>query len=98
MAPGACGPEDRSSVPQATPGRCPDLVMRVVDMFYLIGPSNRISGAQPGAFVVSWLDFVGIIAVGGIWLWWFFGELMKRTLVPAMDPYFEGVIEHGRGH
>lgn len=75
------------------------LVMRLVDMFYLIGPSNRISGGfQPGAFVVSWMDFVAPVAVGGIWLWWFFGELVKRPLVPAKDPYFEEAVQHGRGH
>jgi len=75
------------------------LFMRIVDMFYLIGPSNRIAaGGEPGAFIVSWLDFVGVIAVGGIWLWWFFGELNKRVVFPVNDPYFEGAIEHGRGH
>lgn len=75
------------------------LFMRLLDMFYLIGPSNRITpGYEAGAFVVSWLDFVAPIAVGGIWLWWFFGELMKRPMVPAKDPYFIGAVEHGRGH
>lgn len=75
------------------------LLMRVVDMFYLIGPSNYISGnMEQGGFNISWLDFVAPIAVGGLWLWWFFGELVKRPLVPAKDPYFEGAIEHGRGH
>jgi hypothetical protein len=24
--------------------------------------------------------------------------LMKRPLVPARDPYFEGAVRHGRGH
>lgn len=75
------------------------LIMRLVDMFYLIGPSNRVSGAmEQGAFFVSWMDIVAPIAVGGIWLWWFFGELLKRPMVPLKDPYFEGAIEHGRGH
>jgi hypothetical protein len=75
------------------------LLMRLLDMFYLIGPSNRIAGGyEPGAFVVSWLDIVGPVAVGGIWLWWFFGELMKRPMVPEQDPYFEGAVRHGRGH
>jgi hypothetical protein len=76
------------------------LVMRLFDMAYLISPSPRIDthGLEQGAFVISWLDFVAPIAVGGIWLWWFFGELMKRPLVPAKDPFFEKAIEHGKGH
>ncbi|MFN2500933.1 MAG: hypothetical protein ABR530_02855 [Pyrinomonadaceae bacterium] len=76
------------------------LIMRLVDMFYLIGPSHRVAaaGIEQGAFYISWLDFVAPIAIGGIWLWWFFGELIKRPLFPARDPYFAGAIEHGHGH
>jgi hypothetical protein len=76
------------------------LVMRLFDMFYLIGPNPRIAthGAAQGAFIVNWMDFVAPIAVGGIWLWWFFGELLKRPIVPVNDPYLENAIEHGRGH
>ncbi len=76
------------------------LIMRLVDMFFLIGPSNRVmpGGMEQGAFHVDWLDFVAPVAVGGIWLWWYFGELLKRPLVPVEDPYLEGAIEHGHGH
>jgi hypothetical protein len=44
------------------------------------------------------MDIIAPIAVGGIWLWWFFGELQKRPLVPVKDPFFEKAIEHGHGH
>jgi hypothetical protein len=75
------------------------LFLRVVDMFYLIGPNPRIFAVgEQGSFIVSWMDFVAPIAVGGLWLWWFFGELMKRPLVPVEDPFFEKAIEHGHGH
>jgi len=76
------------------------LVMRLVDMFYLIGPTKRVAAGvvEQGAFGVSWMDLVAPIAIGGIWLWWYFGELMKRPLVPVEDPYFEGAVEHGHGH
>lgn len=76
------------------------LFMRLVDMFYQIGPTLRVDprGIAAGAFYISWLDFVAPIAVGGIWLWWFFGELAKRPMMPVKDPYLEEAIEHGRGH
>ena len=76
---------------------CFILILRVVDMFYLIGPSPRVSG-HGGGFHVSLWDFVAPFAVGGIWLWYFFGELMKRPLLPINDPYLENAIEHGKGH
>ena len=76
------------------------LFLRLVDMFFMIGPSPRIDthGLAQGAFIVSWMDFVAPIAVGGIWLWYFFGQLIRRPLVPVMDPFLESAIEHGRGH
>lgn len=76
------------------------LFMRLVDMFYQIAPSDRVNpGAiAQGSFYISWMDFVAPIAIGGIWLWWFFGELLKRPIVPAKDPYFEEAIAHGKGH
>jgi hypothetical protein len=76
------------------------LFMRLVDMFYLIGPSHRVApgGLDQGAFFISWMDVVAPIAIGGIWLWWYFGELIKRPIVPANDPYFEEAVAHGRGH
>jgi hypothetical protein len=75
------------------------LAMRIVDMFYLIGPSDWITGGiDPLTFHVSWLDFAAPIGIGGIWIWYFFGQLMKRPLVPIKDPYLDNAIHHGRGH
>jgi hypothetical protein len=76
------------------------LFMRLVDMFFLIGPSPRINahGGPQGAFIVSWMDLVAPLAVGGIWVWYFLGQLMKRPMVPVMDPFLENAIEHGHGH
>jgi hypothetical protein len=76
------------------------LFMRFVDMFFLIGPSPRIDahGGPQGAFIISWMDFVAPIAVGGLWIWYFLDQLGKRPLVPVMDPFLENAIEHGHGH
>jgi len=75
------------------------LIMRVFDMLYLIGPNPRISVPSPaGEFILSPLDILGPIAVGGIWLWAFFTQLNRRPLVPYNDPYFENAVEHGKGH
>ena len=77
------------------------LIMRLVDFFYLISPNPRISTngtSLPLSLSFSWMDIAAPIAVGGIWLWYFFGQLAKRPLVPVMDPFLENAIEHGRGH
>lgn len=76
------------------------LFMRLVDMYWQIAPTNRVLATtiEPGAFHLDWLDIAAPIAIGGIWLWYFYGQLMKRPIVPANDPYFEEAIEHGKGH
>jgi hypothetical protein len=75
--------------------------MRLVDMFFLISPNPRIATGGESLILsqsISWLDIAGPVAVGGIWLWYFFGQLMKRPIVPVMDPFLENAIEHGHGH
>ena len=75
------------------------LFMRLVDMFWHIGPSPWVTkGIETGWFHIDWLDFAAPIAIGGLWLWWFFGQLASRPIVPARDPYFAGAVEHGHGH
>ena len=75
------------------------LVMRIIDVFYHIAPSPSTTGAHELHFNAFWvLYLVGPLAVGGIWLSFFFRELAKRPLVPVKDPFLENAIEHGRGH
>jgi hypothetical protein len=74
------------------------LVLRIVDVFYHIAPSPSTTGQEPH-FNAFWILYLlGPLAVGGIWLWAFFGELAKRPLVPIKDPFLENAIEHGKGH
>ncbi|MBK7704455.1 MAG: hypothetical protein IPN69_02580 [Acidobacteria bacterium] len=75
------------------------LAMRSVDMFYHIAPSPTVGGGHGGSgFHVSWMDFAAVIGIGGIWVAYFFTQLMKRPLVPIMDPFLENAIDHGKGH
>lgn len=77
------------------------ILMRFVDLYYIIGPAPRVSlhGAKLSLLEsISWMDFVAPFAVGGLWLWYFFGELKKRPLVPINDPFLESAIEHGKSH
>lgn len=67
------------------------LIMRVVDLIWNIGPIFRAD------FTIHWLDFCWVAAIGGVWLFFFFGSLAGRALVPANDPYFKEALAHG-GH
>lgn len=83
------------------------LFMRVVDMFYIIGPSPMIGDISNHelheallhvGFRFSIWYIVGPIAVGGFWMASFIHQLRKRPLMPFKDPFFENAIKHGKGH
>ncbi len=67
------------------------LCMRVVDLYWYVAPDFR-----KGAVGVSWLDFAGLIGLGGIWLAYFLVQLEKRPLLPLNDIHLVETLEHGR--
>jgi hypothetical protein len=69
------------------------LVMRIVDVIWLIEPSfNREH------FHLSWMDLVAPIAIGGLWIAIFAWQLQKRSLVPINDPQLEQALTAHAGH
>ncbi|MGA9800466.1 MAG: hypothetical protein WBQ68_15750 [Terriglobales bacterium] len=63
------------------------LLMRYVDLFWVIEPNFSTT------FNVTWLDVVVPIAMGGLWLAYFFRNLSSMPLVPAYDVYAVEVLE-----
>jgi hypothetical protein len=63
------------------------LLMRYVDLFWIIEPSFSQT------FNVTWLDVVVPIAMGGLWLAYFFRNLSAMPLVPAYDVFAVEVLE-----
>lgn len=69
------------------------LVMRYVDLYWLTGPEFH-----EGQFAISWMDLIMPVGIGGVWLWYFAGQLKTRPLVPIQDPYLEDALSHSAGH
>jgi hypothetical protein len=63
------------------------LFARYVDLFWHIEPTFHKN------FYVSWLDIVLPLAIGGLWLAVFFGNLKARPLLPLYDPQTQAVLE-----
>ena len=63
------------------------LLMRYVDLFWIIEPNFSTT------FNLTWLDVVVPIAMGGLWLAYFFRNLSTMPLVPAYDVYAVEVLE-----
>jgi len=56
------------------------IAIRFVDLYWLVVPSFDTSA------VPHWLDFVVVIGIGGIWLWYFVGRLLSHPVLPLRDP------------
>jgi hypothetical protein len=63
------------------------LVMRYVDLFWVIEPNFSKT------FSITIADIVVPIAIGGFWLWYFFRNLAALPLLPAYDPSAGEVLE-----
>jgi hypothetical protein len=56
------------------------LLMRYLDLFWIIEPNFSTT------FAMTLADIVVPVAIGGIWLWYFFRNLASLPLLPAYDP------------
>jgi hypothetical protein len=83
------------------------LFMRFADLFMMVSPEfdatggnlHLLAGEHASHFFVHWLDLAAPLAIGGLWLWMFFGELRQRPLLAAGDPYLRESLETaGGGH
>jgi hypothetical protein len=58
------------------------LAMRFLDMFWWVEPAFN----HRGEYFYWLLDVSAWVAIGGVYLWWFLGELKSRPLLPLKDP------------
>lgn len=68
------------------------LVMRLVDLFWLIIPA--FAGAQ---VTLHWMELAAPVAIGGIWLVFFFRDLKGQPILPLHDARFvdgQSIYQH----
>jgi hypothetical protein len=77
------------------------ILVRVVDLFWLTAPNFYNAWAGAGLRSFGWADgamyVVCPLAMGGIWLFFFFNRLEKRALMPVNDPHFVEMLEAKHG-
>jgi hypothetical protein len=74
------------------------LIMRVVDLYWLMAPARDLFNGEKAIshFRLSWMDVAAPIALGGLWLAYFFWQLAARPLLPVNDPHFAQAVAHGK--
>ncbi len=65
------------------------LVVRVVDLFWLVAPDFH-----PRGIYVSWLDVVLPLTLFAIWCGAFVWQLRGRAILPVHDPQFDEALGH----
>ena len=68
---------------------CWMIAMRVLDIFWLTQPEFLSSPFEMRALL--W-DFAAVLGLGGLWLWFFAGQLKRRPLLPLGDPKLSEAI------
>jgi peptidoglycan/LPS O-acetylase OafA/YrhL len=63
------------------------LIMRWVDLLWIIEPNYSAT------LTVTWADIVVPIAMGGLWMWFFFRNLNAIPLLPVYDPDTREVLQ-----
>ncbi len=63
------------------------LVMRLVDLFWLVAPAHHQQGLR-----VHWMDVAAPVGIGGIWLAAFIWQLGRYPLLPLHDPRLAGAF------
>ena len=66
------------------------IVMRVIDLFWLVAPEFRRQG-----LTIDWFDPVTVVGLCGVWLALFIRELKARPMLPLRDPHLADAIGEG---
>jgi len=74
------------------------LVMRFVDLYWLVTPSFSHGGTVELHLSSIWYDLAGLLAVGGLWLAYFAMNLKNKELVPLSDKRLQEALEGTGGH
>jgi hypothetical protein len=66
------------------------LAMRFLDMFWWVEPAFD----HEGEYFYWLLDLSAWVGVGGVYIWWFLGQLKSRPLLPFKDPNLAEALRH----
>jgi hypothetical protein len=75
------------------------MCVRILDLYWIVQPSfhNHGETLAPLAWQSVAMNIVNVLAIGGLWMTWFYWDLGKRSLMPVNDPQFIDMLEAKHG-
>jgi hypothetical protein len=70
------------------------LVMRYVDLLWLVNPAFSHGEAGAHHSPIHWMDLAIPVGLAGVWFFLFARQLRSRALLPLNDPFFREAFVH----
>ncbi len=71
------------------------LVMRLVDLFWLLAPDLLSHGHERAPLRVHWMDLAAALGLGGLWLLLFARQLRTCPVLPVGEPAVRALLAEG---
>jgi hypothetical protein len=68
------------------------LLMRLVDLLWLIGPDLVGHGPEAAPLRVHWMDLAAVLGVGGLWLFLFARQARAAPVLPTGEPEVRALL------
>src|SRR6266571_2054074 len=73
-------------------------LVRLLDLYWLLGPDLVGHGDQAVPFEPHWLDLVAPVGLGATWLYFYLGQLQRRPILPAGEPAVAELLDAPEAH
>jgi len=63
------------------------LFMRWLDIYWHVAPTVQAVWHKSGTWSGIWIDLAAAVGIGGLFVWYYVGQLVSRPLLPIHDPF-----------
>ncbi len=73
-------------------------LVRLLDLYWLLGPDLVGHGHHAVPFKPHWLDLVAPVGLGATWLYFYLGQLQSRPILPVGEPAVAELLDAPEAH